>query len=91
ASAPLQRADTLDMLRPLPGNIQRAEQATLPAEQAVNAAVSAALPGQPQRDNAGSAASSLSSVEQLDIEALAQKVYDHLRRQMRIDRERLGR
>jgi hypothetical protein len=90
ASAPLEHADTLDMLRPLPGNIQRAEQNTLAAEPA-ELAVTAAMPGQPQRDSAGSAASSLSSIEQLDIEALAQKVYDHLRRQMRIDRERLGR
>jgi hypothetical protein len=87
--AQAQRAATLDMLRPLPGAIQR-EAESAPATEPGAAAPEPGA-GQHPRDGAGSAVSGLASADQVDIEALAHKVYDHLRRQMRIDRERLGR
>jgi hypothetical protein len=87
--AQAQRAAMLDMLRPLPGAIQR-EAESAPATEPGAAAPEPGAEQHP-RDGAGSAVSGLASADQVDIEALAHKVYDHLRRQMRIDRERLGR
>jgi hypothetical protein len=80
-------APTLDLLRPI-APLQRAPEAATPppgpATDAASALIAASMsePASAGQEDRGAPA--------IDIDAIAQKVYDQIRRRLRIDQERLG-
>lgn len=93
----LQRAPGLDLLRPIAAPLQAplaaaAQSAAAPLAAAVQGPA-AALGGAVESmvESATAEGAGGGQTPALDIDAIAQKVYEQLRRRLRIDQERLGR